>query len=69
LFDIDRRLEGARIAQAAHRLLDGPLRLGALLSRDEHVLLALGLFDLVVEHAQRALERLDGLLFAFATAP
>jgi hypothetical protein len=56
------RLEGRGVVQAAHRLLDGLLRLGALLPRDEDVLLALRLLDLVVEHPQRRLELIDGLL-------
>jgi hypothetical protein len=54
------RLERALIAETAHRLLDGPLGLGALLSRDEDVALALGLFDLVVEEAERLLQLVDG---------
>src|SRR5258708_6356416 len=54
------RLERALIAQAAHRVLDGALRLGALLPRDEHVLLSLRLLDLVVQEAQRLLQLLDG---------
>ena len=41
-----------RVGQAAHGVLDRLLRLGALLPRDEDVLLALGLLDLVVERAQ-----------------
>src|SRR5258708_3312383 len=53
------RLERALIAQAAHRVLDGALRLRALLARDEDVLLALCLLDLVVQKAQRLLQLLD----------
>jgi hypothetical protein len=56
------RLEGRGVLQAAHRLLDGLLRLGALLPRDEDVLLALGLFDLRVEELERRLELVDRLL-------
>ena len=52
------RLEGALVAHPGHRLLDALLRLGPLGPRDEDVLLALRLLDLVVELPQRALELL-----------
>src|SRR5690606_7105141 len=55
-------LERARVAQAAQRLLNGSLGFGALLPRDEEVLLALGLLDLVVEGAERELELLHRVL-------
>src|SRR5690606_26876538 len=46
------------VGEPGHRLVDALLRLRALLLRDEEVLLALGLLDLVVQLAQRALELL-----------
>src|SRR5581483_2782195 len=55
------RLEDARVADRGQRLLDAPLRLDALLARDEHAPLALRLLDTVVQLAQRQLELL-GLL-------
>jgi hypothetical protein len=54
-------VEGAGIGDPGHRVLDGLLRLGSLLARDEDVLLALGLLDLVVERAQLLLELVDGI--------
>ena len=50
------RLEGALVGDRAHRLLNALVGLGPLLTRDQDVLLALGLFDLVVELTQRRLE-------------
>jgi hypothetical protein len=55
-------VEGVGVGQAAHGVLDGLLGLGALLARDEDVLLALGLLDLVVERAQLLLQLLDRVL-------
>src|SRR6185295_14566141 len=55
-------VEGAVVRQPAHRVLDGLLSLGPLLPRDQDVLLALGLFDLVVQRAQLVLQLLDGVL-------
>ena len=52
------RLEGALVRHARHRLLDPLLGLGPLGPRDQDVLLPLGLFDLVVELAERELELL-----------
>src|SRR5690606_33945198 len=52
------RFERARVAQTAERLLNRALRFGALLARDEEVLLALGLLDLVVEGTERQLQLL-----------
>ena len=42
-------LEGRRIRQARHGLVDSALCLRALLLRDEQISLPLGLFDLVVQ--------------------
>src|SRR6185503_1685320 len=50
------RLERTLIGDRAHRLLNALVRLSTLLARDQNVLLALGLFDLVVERTQRVLE-------------
>src|SRR2546426_973472 len=55
------RLEGALVADRGHRLLDPLVRLGALLARDQDVLLALGFLDLVVQLPERDLQLL-GLL-------
>ena len=55
-------IERRRIGQARHRVLDGLLSLGPLLPRNQDVPLALGLFNLVVEHTQLALELLDSVL-------
>jgi hypothetical protein len=63
LFDALEGVEGALVLEAGHRLLDGPLGVGPGGARDDQVLLALGLLDLVVEHPQGALELIDrGLL-------
>src|SRR5690606_26688407 len=51
-------LEGGAVREAGHGLVDPLLGLRALLLGDEEVLLALGLLDLVVQLAQRALELL-----------
>src|SRR3989454_8802489 len=58
------RLEHALVADRRHRFLDALVRLGAFLPRDQDVLLALRLFDAVVQLAQRQLELL-GLLAVF----
>ena len=50
------RLEGRRVRQAGHGLVDPPLRLRALLLGDQQVPLPLGLLDLVVQLPERALE-------------
>ena len=50
------RLEGALVGHPGHRLLDPLLGLRPLGPRHQDVLLPLGLFDLVVELAQRELE-------------
>src|SRR5204863_8133777 len=55
------RLERALVGDRAHRLLNALVRLGAFLARDQDVLLPLGLFDFVVELAQRTLELLGFL--------
>src|SRR5439155_2627256 len=57
------RLEGALILETVHGLLNRLLRLGALLPRDEDVLLPLRLLDLVVQHPKSLLQLIDrGLL-------
>jgi hypothetical protein len=45
-----------------HRALNRPLSLGALLTGDEDVALALGLLDLVRQNPQLHLELVDGIL-------
>src|SRR6059036_2499885 len=52
------RLEHALVADGRHGLLNALVRLGPLLARDQDVLLALRVFDAVVELAQRELELL-----------
>src|SRR5438477_537930 len=58
LFHPSERLERRLLRQRRHRLVDALLRLSTALTRDEQILLALGLFDLVVQIAQRILELL-----------
>jgi len=52
------RLERAFVGDRAQRLLNPLVRLGALLPRDQDVLLALGFLDFVVELTQRCFELL-----------
>jgi hypothetical protein len=59
LFHAIERLKGALIAKAVHRFVDCLLRFCALLASDEHILLALGFFDFVVEKAKRLLQLVD----------
>src|SRR6266487_6985718 len=55
------RLEHALVADRGHGFLDALVRLGALLPRDQDVLLALRLLDPIVQLAERQLELLGFL--------
>src|SRR5690606_28063993 len=54
--------EGAGVLQSTHRFVNSLLRFCALLASDEHALLALRLFDLVIQRAQSQLELVNGSL-------